>query len=176
MHGALFSFAWSALGNTPKKLSKVYLQTNKNGSALILLWYSCSMIVRHKMACLYCLSFTFTTKTTIALISWMLLPVYYNVKNKISCNQTFNCPVQLVVCSPAVTVIDGSSLQVSSSFEFSSVKGSAAEFPIALIIKVVLKWKNLRSQDWQGSDNWEPALHRPVQGRTALTQKSTALK
>ena len=69
---------------------------NKNGSALLLLWYSCSMIVRHKMACLYCLSFTFTTKTTIALISWMLTPGYYNVKNKLSCNQTFSCLVQLV--------------------------------------------------------------------------------
>lgn len=44
MHGALFSFAWCALGNTPKKLSKVYLQTNKNGSyiALVLMFNDCT--------------------------------------------------------------------------------------------------------------------------------------
>ena len=49
------------------------------------------------MACLYCLSFTFTTKTTTALDSWMLTQVYYNVKNKLSCSQTISCLVQLVV-------------------------------------------------------------------------------
>ena len=31
MHNALFSFARCARGNTPKKISKVYSQTNKNG-------------------------------------------------------------------------------------------------------------------------------------------------
>lgn len=143
----------------------------------IQLWYSCSVISRLKMAFLYCLSFTVTTKTTIALISWMLTPVYYNVKNKLSCNQTFSCLVQLAVCSRCY-----SDWRLFPAGEFLiwvfpvKIQGSAAEFPIALIIKVVLKWKNLRSQDWRGSDHWEPALHRPVQERIAFTQKSTALK
>lgn len=47
MNGALFSFAWGVLGNTPRKLSKVYSQTNKNGSyiALVFMFNDCTTYV-----------------------------------------------------------------------------------------------------------------------------------